>query len=50
MVRKIVIWALIIFAVWYLLTHPDGAATFGSHLLNGQKAAGRSLASFFNHL
>jgi hypothetical protein len=50
MVRKIVMWALIVFVVWYLLTNPDGAAAFGSHLLNGLKSLGRSLSSFVSHL
>jgi hypothetical protein len=50
MVRKVVIWAVVIFAVWYLFTNPDGAAAFGSHLLSGLRSAGRSLASFLSHL
>ena len=45
-VRKIVVWALVVFAVWYLLTNPDGAAAFGSHILNGLKEAGKSLSTF----
>jgi hypothetical protein len=49
-VRKIVVWVLVVFAVWYLLTNPDGAATFGSHILNGLKSAGNSLSTFVSHL
>ncbi len=49
-VRKIVIWALIVFVVWYLLTDPDGAAAFGSHVLNGLKSAGKSLSTFVSNL
>lgn len=49
-VRKIVLWALVIFAVWYLLTNPDGAAAFGSHILNGLKSAGTSFSTFISHL
>jgi len=49
-VKKIVIWALVIFVVWYVLSSPDGAATFGQHLINGLRSAGKSLSSFFSHL
>jgi hypothetical protein len=49
-VRKIVLWALVIFAAFYLLTNPDGAANFGSHVLNGLKSAGTSLSKFVSHV
>jgi len=49
-VRKIVLWALVGFAVWYLLTNPDGAAALGSHILNGMKSAGAALSTFVSHL
>ena len=49
-VKKVVGWLLVIFVVWYLLTNPDGAATFGSHLLNGLKHAGNALSTFLSHL
>jgi hypothetical protein len=48
--RKIVVWVLVVFAVWYLLTNPDGAAAFGSHVLNGLKSAGKSLSTFLSQL
>ncbi len=50
MVRKILVWALVVFVVWYLLTDPGGAATFVSHVLNGLKSAGRSLSTFVSKL
>ena len=49
-VKKVVTWLLVVFAVWYLFTNPDGAATFGSHVLHGLKTAGNSLSSFVSHL
>ncbi len=49
-VKKIVMWLLIIFVVWYLLTDPAGAAAFGHHVLNGLKSAGKSLSTFLSHL
>jgi len=48
--KKIVGWVIVVFAVWYLLTNPDGAAAFGSHLLNGLKSAGDSLSTFVSNL
>jgi hypothetical protein len=50
MVRKIVVWALVVFVVFYLLTDPNGAATFVSHVLNGLKSAGHSLSTFVSKL
>lgn len=49
-VKKILMWALVIFVVFYLFTNPDGAAAFLSHLLSGLKSAGKSLSTFANHL
>jgi hypothetical protein len=50
MVRKIVVWALVVFAVFYLLTDPNGAAAFVSHGLNGLRQAGHSLSTFVSKL
>lgn len=50
MVQKIVLWAIVIFAVWFLFTNPDGAAALGSHILNGLKSAGAALSTFISHL
>jgi hypothetical protein len=48
--KKIVTWVLVIFVVFYLLTDPNGAATFVSHAFNGLKSAGNSLSTFVSHL
>jgi len=49
-VKKIVMWLLIVFVVWYLLSNPDGAAGFVRHVLDGLKSAGQSLAKFVSSL
>ena len=49
-VKKIVTWALVVFVVFYLLTDPNGAANFVSHVLDGLKSAGKSLSTFISHL
>jgi predicted PurR-regulated permease PerM len=48
--KKIVTWVLVIFVVFYLLTDPNGAATFVSHAFNSLKSAGNSLSTFVSHL
>lgn len=48
--KKIVGWLLVVFAVFYLLTNPDGAAAFGQHVLHGLRSAGDSLSKFVSHL
>jgi hypothetical protein len=48
--KKIVGWLLVVFVVWYLLTNPDGAATFGQHVISGLRSAGNSLAKFVSSL
>jgi hypothetical protein len=50
MVKKVVTWALVVFVVFYLLTDPNGAAAFVSHVLNGLKSAGHSLSTFVSKL
>jgi hypothetical protein len=50
MVRKIVVWALVVFVVFYLLTDPNGAAHFVSTVFNGLKSAGHSLSTFVSKL
>lgn len=49
-VKKIVGWLIVVFVVWYLLTNPDGAATFGRHVLDGLRSAGNSLSKFVSSL
>jgi hypothetical protein len=48
--KKIVGWLIVVFAVWYLLTNPDGAGTFVQHVLSGLKSAGNSLSTFVSNL
>jgi hypothetical protein len=50
MMRTLAGWALIVFAVFYLLTSPDGAAGFVHAALHGLESAARSLSSFLNGL
>lgn len=50
MVKKIVIWALVAFAVYFLLSDPDGAARLVSHLFGDLRSAGHSLSSFVSSL
>jgi len=49
-VRRLFRWALIGFAVYWLLTSPAGAAGLVSHVATGVGSAARSLASFLNKL
>ncbi|MGB6457186.1 MAG: hypothetical protein WBH47_22175 [Streptosporangiaceae bacterium] len=44
--RRLAWWALIAFAVFFLLSNPDGAAGFVMHLVDGLHGAGSSLSSF----
>jgi hypothetical protein len=48
--RRLAGWALLAFAVFYLLTSPDGAAGFVTHAGHGLTSAAHSLASFLNNL
>jgi len=50
MLPRIIGWALVAFAVYYLVTNPDGAAGFVHSILNGLRDAGDSLSRFINHL
>jgi hypothetical protein len=49
-VKKIVMWALLIFVVFYLFTNPSGAAHFISGLLKLLQSAGKSFSTFLSHL
>jgi hypothetical protein len=42
--------ALLAFAIFYLLTSPDGAAGFAHGLLDGLESVARSLSSFVSRL
>lgn len=48
--RKVITWLVIIFAIFYLLSDPSGAAKFVSELLNGLKSAATSLSQFVSAL
>jgi len=47
---KVLGWLIAAFAVYYLLTNPEGAAAFVLHILDGLRHAGNSLSSFVGHL
>ena len=49
MFTKIIGWLAVAFAVWYLLTDPDGAAGVVLGILHGLQAAASSLSRFANH-
>ena len=46
MIRRIIIWAILVFLAFYLLTQPEAV----QNLVDGLKAVGNSLASFVNSL
>jgi hypothetical protein len=50
MLPRIIGWVLVAFAVYYLVTNPDGAAGFVHSALDALRQAGDSLARFINHL
>jgi hypothetical protein len=50
MLPRIIGWALVAFAVYYMVTNPDGAAGFVHSVLDGLRQAGDSLSRFVNHL
>jgi len=49
-VKKVAMWAIVIFLAYYLLSDPTGAAGAMHNLLNLLKNAGSSLATFLNSL
>jgi hypothetical protein len=48
--RKVIIWTTVIFAVYYLATNPHGAAGFVRGVFHGLQYAGNSLSSFLSDL
>jgi len=48
--RKTIIWAIVIFLVYYLATDPNGAASFLKHAMHGLQDAGNSMSRFVNKL
>jgi len=49
-VTRIIGWVLVVFAVWYLLTDPDGAAALVHGALSWLQHAAGSLSTFVSHL
>lgn len=47
---KVIGWAIVVFAGWYLVTDPHGAAHAAAALLNALKGLGNSLSVFFTSL
>jgi len=47
---RILSWLLVIFAIWYLLTNPDGAAGFVRDVFGWLQHVGASLSSFVDNL
>ena len=50
MVKRILIWAAVIFVVYYVATSPAGAGHFVHGAFNWLGHAGHSMAIFVNHL
>ena len=48
--RRLAGWVLVAFAVFYLLTNPEGAAGLVVHVLDGLGHAASSLSSFVSSL
>lgn len=47
---RIIGWAALAFAAYYLLTNPDGAAGLVHGILDGLRQAASSMSSFASHL
>ena len=50
MLRKIIIWAVVAFIVYYIATQPANAGLFVHRSIDGLRSAGSSLARFVNQL
>jgi len=50
MLTSIIGWALVAFAVYFLLTDPAGAASVVHSALDGLQHAGNQLSQFASHL
>jgi hypothetical protein len=50
MLRKVITWAIVIFAVLYLVQDPHGASGVVQSALRGVRGAGHSLSSFVGSL
>lgn len=50
MLKKFITWAIVLFIVYYLITHPSGAAGVVHQAFNGLRSAGESLSTFVSSL
>ncbi|HEY1641667.1 MAG TPA: hypothetical protein VGG35_13320 [Streptosporangiaceae bacterium] len=50
MLKKVITWAIVLFIVYYLISHPNGAAGVVHHAFNGLRSAGQSLSKFVSSL
>jgi hypothetical protein len=48
--KKVIIWVIVIFVVYYLATDPNGAGHLLHHAFNGLKEAGHQMTKFVNSL
>ena len=48
--RKVLLWAIVIFLIYYLATNPTGAAHALHAAFNGLKSAGNSMSRFVDKL
>jgi len=49
-ISKVLIWAVVIFSAWFMITNPVGAAHAFQALLGALKTLGNSLATFLTSL
>jgi hypothetical protein len=50
MLKKVLAWGAVAFAIYYLATDPHGAAGLVTGVLNGLKTAAHSLSMFLSHI
>jgi len=48
--RRVILWAIVIFVVYYIATDPNGAAGFLKTAMHGLQDAGNSMSRFVNKL
>jgi hypothetical protein len=49
-ITKLAAWALVAFAIYYLVTDPAGAASVVLGILSGLRQAANAVSSFASHL
>lgn len=50
MLRRVIMWAIVLFIIFYVATQPAGAAGVVHHAYNGLHDAAISMAKFVNSL